>query len=377
MTTLSKFSSIAIATLGVVGLADCAGKVHLPSQNTAPSQPVAAMTLRSAAASHGVTVGAAVSSRRLNDLEFTEILQSEFSQLEPENEMKFALIHPRPDTDPQPYNFSGADALVSFARAHGLLVRGHTLVWHKQLPNWVSGGGHTETELGTILRDHIATVVSRYESDVYAWDVVNEAFNSDGSLRDTVWYDKPGIGDAGEGTKYIEQAFRWARAANPKAKLFYNDFDAEPINPKSDAIYAMASDFKKRGVPLDGIGFQVHVDLSFDKPATLDSFRKNLQRFANLGLEIHFTELDVRLADSTPASFETQAHLYAEIVKTCLAFPACKMVQTWGVTDKYSWISSYYPGLGWALLWDSDYARKPAYFALRDALLSAPLQKRR
>ncbi len=136
--------------------------------------------------------------------------------------------------------------------------------------------------------------MAHYASKVYAWDVVNEAFNDDGTMRHTIWYDQPGIG-AGAGTKYIEQALRWAREADPSAKLFYNDYDAEEINKKSDAIYAMAKDFKKRGVPLDGIGFQTHVSLKFDDPAKLASFAKNLERFAKLGLELHITELDVRL----------------------------------------------------------------------------------
>ena len=109
--------------------------------------------------------------------------------------------------------------------------------------------------------------------------MVNEAFNDDGAMRETIWYNLPGIGYAGQGPKYIEQALRWARAADSRAKLFYNDYDTERINPKSDAIYAMAADFKKRGVPLNGIGFQVHVDLAFDNPATLALFRQNLTRF--------------------------------------------------------------------------------------------------
>lgn len=180
-------------------------------------------------------MGAAVSSPGLSDPGLLEILRSEFSQAQPENEMKFALIHPRANTDPHPYNFNGADAIVSFARAHGLVVRGHTLVWNRQLPNWVSHGTHKEAELSAILHDHITAVVGHYRSEVYAWDVVNEAFNADGSLRDTIWYNKPGIGGATQGTMYIEQTFRWARAASETAKLFY-DYDAEPINLKSNAI---------------------------------------------------------------------------------------------------------------------------------------------
>lgn len=136
----------------------------------------------------------------------------------------------------------------------------------------------------------------------------------------------------------------------------------------------MAADCKRRGVPLDGIGFQVHIDPAFDNPATLESFHGNIRRFAELGLEIHFTELDVRLKDSSPASLNAQAHLYAEIVKTCLTVSACKLVQTWGISDKYSWIPAAYPGLGWALPWDANYNPKPAYFAMRDAF-PVPIQK--
>jgi endo-1,4-beta-xylanase len=212
--------------------------------------------------------------------------------------------------------------------------------------------------------------VSRYGSQVYAWDVVNEGLNDDGSMRSTIWYDQPGIGYAGQGTKYIEQAFLWARMANPNTKLFYNDYNAETVNAKSDAIYAMASDFKLRGVPLDGIGFQMHIDLSFDTPSTLASFRSNLQRFAALGLELHITEMDIRLSDSSSASLNAQAQLYGEITTICRQYPACKVIQTWGFTDKYSWIPSFFPGYGWALLWDANYQKKPAYFSVRDALSS-------
>jgi len=256
----------------------------------------AATTLRQAAAAHKITIGAAAASAYLSEADYSTILGSEFSQLQAENEMKFGVIHPRPDTDPSPYDFRGADALVSFAHSHNMVVRGHTLVWHNQVSSWVTNGNYSAPQLAKILHDHIDTVTKHYASRVYAWDVVNEAFNDDGTMRHTIWYDKPGIG-AGADTKYIEQVLRWARAADPSAKLFYNDYDAEEINKKSDAIYAMAVDFKKRSVPLDGIGFQAHVSLKFDDPAKLASFAKNLERFAKLGLELHITELDIRLTD--------------------------------------------------------------------------------
>ena len=312
-------------------------------------------------------IGAAAASRFLAEADYSAILGSEFSQLQAENEMKFGPIHPRPDTDPNPYDFKGGDALVAFAQSQKMVVRGHTLVWHRQVPQWVDKGGFSAPQLADILHRHIKTVMTHYASKVYAWDVVNEAFEDDGTMRHTIWYDQPGIG-AGAGTRYIEQALRWTREADPGAKLFYNDYDAEEMNKKSDAIYAMAKDFKARGVPLDGVGFQAHVSLKFDDPAKLKSFAKNLERFAKLGVELHITELDVRLSDSSPASLNAQAKLYGEITTLCVQQPACKVLQTWGFTDKHSWIPSFYKGQGWALLWDDRYEQKPAYAAVHDAM---------
>lgn len=336
-----------------------------------PALLASPVTLRDAAAPHGVLIGAAVSSRHLDDANYTALIASEFSQREPESEMKFGPIHPRPNTDPQPYNFGPADALVTFAQTHHLVVRGHTLVWHEQVPQWVSKGDFTPAQLSAILRDHITTEVSHFGTQVYAWDVVNEAFNKDGTLRSTLWYDQPGIGFAGQGTKYIEQVFKWAHAANPKAELFYNDYETETENPKSDAIYAMASDFKKRGVPLAGVGFQAHITLEFDDPVKLKSFAENLRRFSALGLELHITELDVRLKDSSSVTLNAEAHLYGEIADVCVRNPSCKVIQTWGVTDKYSWIPAFFKGYGWGLLFDDNYQKKPAYSSLLNALMKA------
>ncbi|HEY6372048.1 MAG TPA: endo-1,4-beta-xylanase [Candidatus Sulfotelmatobacter sp.] len=330
------------------------------------AQPSAA-TLRQAAESRHITIGAAAASRYLAEADYSAILGSEFSQLQAENEMKFGPIHPRPDTDPNPYDFKASDALVAFAQSHNLMVRGHTLVWHRQVPQWVGKRDFSAPQFADILHGHIKTVMARYASKVYAWDVVNEAFEDDGTMRHTIWYDEPGIG-VGAGTKYIEQALRWAQEADPSAKLFYNDYDAEEGNRKSDAIYRMAKDFKGRGVPLDGIGFQAHVSLKFDDPAQLASLAKNLDRFAKLGLELHITELDVRLDDPSPASLAAQAKLYGEIATLCVQQPACKLLQTWGFTDKHSWIPGFYKGRGWALLWDDKYQKKPAYAAVHDAL---------
>ncbi len=334
----------------------------------AQTPPSESGTLRAAAEARHINIGAAAASAYLGEAEYSAILGAEFSQLQAENEMKFGVIHPRPDSDPHPYDFKGGDALVAFAQSHSMVIRGHTLVWHNQVPKWVKEGNYSAQQLADILHGHIKTVMAHYASKVYAWDVVNEAFNDDGTMRHTIWYDQPGIG-AGTGTKYIEQTLRWAHEADPSAKLFYNDYDAEEIDKKSDAIYAMAEDFKKRGVPLDGIGFQAHVTLKFDDPAKLASFAENMERFAKLGLELHITELDIRLNDSGPAALAAQAKLYGEITTLCVQQPACKLLQTWGFTDKHSWIPAFYKGQGWELLWDDKYQKKPAYAAVHEALV--------
>jgi endo-1,4-beta-xylanase len=363
----TKADSVLFVWLRAVTAALLCGMVFRSSAAAPETAPPAAGTLRQAAETRHITFGAAAASAYLAEPDYAAILASEFSQLQAENEMKFGAIHPRPDTDPNPYNFKGGDALVEFAQSHNMLVRGHTLVWHNNVPDWLKNGSYSASQLADILHSHIKTVMTHYASKVYAWDVVNEAFNENGTMRHTLWYDQPGIG-TGKGTKYIEQVLRWAHEADPLAKLFYNDYDAEPENRKSDAIYAMAKDFKKRGVPLDGIGFQMHVSLKFDDPTTLASVAKNLERFAKLGLELQITELDVRLTDSSAASLSAQAKLYGEVTTLCVQQRACKALQTWGFTDKRSWIPQFYKGQGWALLWDGKYQKKPAYQAVYDAL---------
>ncbi len=312
-------------------------------------------------------MGAAADSIHLSESDYASTLSSEYSQLEPENEMKFGPIHPQPTT----YDYAGPDALVAFAAANSMQVRGHNLVWDQSLPAWVTSPATpwTPTTLSQALSDHIANVVGHYKGKVYAWDVVNEPFNSDGTVHSTIWYDTPGIGFAGQGTKYIEQALDWAHAADPAAKLFVNDYGVETVNAKSDAMYAMAKDFVSRGVPFSGVGFEFHIDPSFDTPGNLASVGQNMQRFGALGLQVHITELDVRLPSDSASDLASQAKTYQDLMTVCLGQAACTAFQTWGFTDKYSWIPSFYQGYGWALPFDQNYATKPAYTALLQALL--------
>lgn len=347
---------VAAAALLLCTTPACGGGATLSAP---PPNP--ATTLRQAGDAKGIKIGAAAQSGYLTEDTYPTVLANEFSQIEAEYEMKFDPSHPRPDTDPNPYDFSGGEKLVAFAQAHNMAVRGHTLVWHSAIPTWVTNGHYSAAQLNTILQGHITTVVKHYSGRIYAWDVYNEAFNDDGTIRSNFWYDQPGIGFAGQGTATIEQAFRWARAADANVKLFYNDYSAETVNAKSDAIYAMCKDFLARGVPINGVGFQLHTDPSFRDSGTLSSFAANLKRFADLGLEVQITEFDVRLAGNDATSLSQQADVYQQVAAICAKQKGCTAIQTWGFTDKHSWIPQFFKGYGWALPFDESYNKKPAY----------------
>ena len=359
---LQSFVGCVFVVCAVVLIPACGGGSSSPG----PTPPVP--TLRQAASARGLIVSAATATPYLAETEYSKVLGTEYNGLTAEWEMKFSATHPRPNTDPSPYDFSAGDQLVTFARGHAMQVRGLTLVWHGDNPAWLTNGNYSAQEMNAIVHDHVTQLMQHFGSQVFAWDVVNEAFNDDGTMRSTIFYDQPGIGFAGQGTAYIEQSLVWGSAANPAAKLFYNDYGAEVINAKSDAILAMATDFKNRGVPLHGVGFQMHIDLGFDNAGTLQSFASNLQRFATLGLELHITELDIRVNANDANTLNAQAVLYGKIVTACVQQSACKMVQTWGFTDKHSWIPDFFLGYGWALPFDASYQKKPAYSAILNAL---------
>ncbi len=329
-------------------------------------------TLREAAEHSGILIGAAVRPAQFSDPAYAATLFREFNMLEPEDALKWEVLHPSPNT----FDFSQADRVVDFAVRHGMRVRGHTLVWHRQNPLWLTDRTYPPEELSALLEQHIKTVVGHYRGKIFAWDVANEAFDEGdrmGKLRSTLWFDQPGIGLKRQGTAYLAQCFRWAHQADPKALLFYNEAEAEEINPKSDAVYAMVRDFKRQGVPIDGVGFQMHIG---DRPPDVASISANIARFTALGLQVHITEMDVSLpvdtnGDASADDLQRQANIYREIAETCLSYPLCTAIQTWGFTDKYSWIGSHSKHTrGAALPFDRNYQPKPAYNALRDAFIS-------
>ena len=208
---------------------------------------------------------------------------------------------------------------------------------------------------------------------MFAWDVVNEALDEHGTAKNSIWYNQPGIGLSNQGAAYLEQAFRWAHDADPKALLFYNENGGEGLNRKSDAIYAMLKDFKNRGVPIDGVGLQMHISrLDYDT----DAVATNIERLTKLGLQVHITELDVSLpvdsqGEAQKEDSNRQAEIYHSVVRACMRNPGCTAIQTWGFTDKYSWIGSHSHGTrGAALLFDRAYKPKPAYEAMLKELSS-------
>lgn len=347
-------------------------------------------TLREAADHAHILIGAAVRPANLSELAYAATLAREFNMLEPEDALKWETLRPNSQT----FDFHQADQLVDFAKRHHMKVRGHTLVWHRQNPKWLTERTYTPEELSRLLETHIKTVVGHYKGKVFAWDVANEAFDEGprtGEPRNTIWSgmtitESPGPKSsprpqaspdqarsklAAQSSKlaYLAQAFRWAREADPQALLFYNEAEADEVNKKSDAIYAMIRDFKRQGVPIDGVGLQMHIE----KPPDVASISANIARFTALGVQVHITEFDVSLpvdtnGDAMPADLQKQADIYRQIAEACLAHPGCTAIQTWGFTDRYSWIGSHSKKTrGAALPFDRNYQPKPA----REALIKA------
>jgi endo-1,4-beta-xylanase len=330
---------VTAAAVGAVSLLGAAFTVLLP-------QPAdAASTLGAAAATSGRYFGAAVAANHLGESQYATVLDREFNAVTPENEMKWDTV----ESSRGSFTFGPADQIVSHAQSHSQKIRGHTLVWHSQLPGWVSGL-QSATDVRSAMNSHINGVMAHYKGKIYAWDVVNEAYQdgSSGARRDSIFQQRLGNG-------YIEEAFRTARAADPAAKLCYNDYNIDDANAaKTRAVYTMVSDFKARGVPIDCVGLQSHFNGQSPVPG---NYQQNIQQFASLGVDVQITELDIE------GSGTAQANSYRSVVQACMAVSRCTGITVWGIPDNYSWRSS-----GTPLLFDSGYNKKPAYDAVLTAL---------
>lgn len=314
-------------------------------------------------------IGVAVSAKTLNGDE-AELLLKEFNSITPENAMKMEAIHPREDH----YFWKDADSIVNFAQTHGLKVRGHNLCWHEQVPNWIftdkSGQLVSKDVLFQRLKDHITTVVKRYKGKIYAWDVVNEVIGDadDEFIRNSLWYKICG-------EEYIAKAFEYAHAADPDALLFYNDYNTErPV--KRDKIYRLLKKLVEQKVPVHGVGLQAH--WSIFEPSEQE-LRDAIELYSSLGLQIHFTELDMSVYPweknkrkkrpddidrLTPELESKQIEQYAKVFSIFRAYKKnITSVTFWNVSDRYTWLDNYpVPGRkNYPLLFDQNLKRKKAY----------------
>jgi len=359
----------AVLAVAVTGLSTAAISIagsQAAIASTGPQAAAAAVpdpttsTLRELARHTKLRVGTAVDTAALqSDTTYRTIVAQQFSSVTPENVMKWESV----EAERGVYDFAAADTLVDFARAHGQKVRGHTLLWHNQLPAWLTSGTWTKAELRSILRAHIFAEAGHFRGRIWAWDVVNEAFNDDGTLRDTLWLRVIG-------PSYLADAFKWAHQADPKAILFYNDYNIEGINPKSDAVFDLVRSLRSAGVPVQGVGLQGHLGTQYDAPGDV---LQNLRRFAALGVDTAITEADVRsVLPVDSAELQAQANGYSLMMESCLLVRSCVSYTVWGFTDKYQWVPGVFEGQGAAALYDENYVARPAYDALRRDLALAP-----
>ncbi len=277
-----------------------------------------------------------------------------FEQLTPENEMKMERVQPLQGV----FRFGEADRMVRFARRWCKRIRGHTLVYGRQLPRWVADGRLSPVELGFEMEWHVATLVGRYARRVAEWDVVNEAIDSNGDYVRNVWYRELG-------KEYVGRAFRAAAAADPRARLFYNDNGIDlPDHPHTVAVRRMVADLRRSGVPIHGVGIQSHVSTSHN--ASQAQLARTIRGFTDLGVDVAITEMDVRVdSPGKPAEqLERQRVVYRSAARACAAAPRCTSFSTWGISDGVSWLGPAARGL----LFDRGYRPKPAYAAVSRSL---------
>jgi len=320
-------------------------------------------TLRQASARRERKIGVALATWFFDNPAYPELAGREFDSLTPENEMKWYQVEPERGR----FDFMGGDKLVAFAKQHGMRVRGHTLVWHNQLAPWVKP--LSGEELRSAMLKHVSATAEHFKGQIGQWDVVNEALGDQGEPRPNSPFTALGPG-------YIAEAFHAAHTADPAALLFYNDYDIEDFSsPKSQGAYRLVKELKDSGVPIHGIGFQMHVDPRHWP--TAEVMQATLERFAALGLYVELTEIDVPVGE-IPGTLEqkllAQKELTRGIVHACVAVKLCSGMTFWGLTDRHSWLSTpeWAPlrgkGPHLPLAFDENYRPKPMRAGILEAL---------
>ncbi len=293
------------------------------------------------------------------DTQYSRIAAQDFNSITPENIFKPFYLHPERGV----FFWDEADKLADYCLNHKKRLHGHTLIWHEQLPEWIKNYSGSSAEWEQIFKSHIQTIVAHFKGRVAGWDVVNEAFNDDGTLRNSIWRQKLGDG-------YIARAFMYAHEADPDAQLFYNDFDLESNPLKRSAVITFLNSIRQQGVVIDGIGLQTHVNIYF--PGA-DEIAKAMQEVAKAGYKVHISELDISInpkggaIQNQAALYQMQAELMVKIIANYRQLPAKVQygITVWGISDKDSWIPYYFNREDYPLLYDGNYKPKPVYCALK------------
>ena len=336
--------------------------IAMPRPLTLPEPP-----LKDLAARHGLELGNHAIFNRINEAPYRSILTTQFSFALADNTPNWYFTDGglRPSADR--YNFSQMDELLQFTKKHSMSIQAHHYIWgdEKWLPEWLKKGDYSPAELRELMRQHILTVGGRYSGQIREWTVVNEAFTRKHhlyGLRDW-WADHTGD------IAYIDDAFRWARQADPHSKLILNDFGNENFNPISNEMFEYIKAAKTRGVPIDGIGMQMHIDGTH--PPKKDEVIANMNRFGELGVDVYVTEFDINMNDLQTENDDRDriaGLIYYEMLRACIESKVCHSFAYLGITDKESWYN--YLGIPNArpLMFDDAYNPKPAFYGVRRAL---------
>jgi len=326
--------------------------------------------LRDAADARNMILGVAVSPRFMNNPHYSHAVKNHFNALVAGNHMKFSYLEPVENS----FRYTNADKLVAFADENNMMFRGHVLLWHSdyQVPGWIKEKPYSE--LTAAVENHVDNIMTHYANKIYAWDVANEILLDDGKgLRNntesgqtfSVWASSPTDDSVIRAAFY--QADRTRKANNDPVKLFLCDYSVNEMGrPKADKMYEIVSQWVADGVPIDGVAFQCH--LMERITPNYDKIRDNIDRYQALGLEVQFTEVDVRIKEPyTEEKLQHQAEIYEGMLRVAME----KGLDTffiWGVNDKDSWIPSVFGGYGSALIFNDDFTVKPAFDALYNTL---------
>ncbi|KYF77853.1 endo-1,4-beta-xylanase, partial [Sorangium cellulosum] len=328
-----------------------------------------ASTLREAGekANPPILIGAAISGGGLNNNDYKRVAAAEHNYVTAENEMKWDSVEPNAGQ----FSWGAADNIVNWAVSNRMQVKGHTLVWHNQLPGWASSlSGATQVEQA--MRRHIEGVMGHFKDRIHSWDVVNEAVLTDSDTGVGNPRMRPSVFFNALGDRFLDLAFEIAREQDPTAKLYYNDYSIDALNDKADYVYEMVKGMVERGVPIDGVGFQMHIGPPNNEAGGAD-VEANLRRFSELGLEVLISEMDINRC-SNQVTAEEQLAYYHDIVAACFQLPKCVGITFWGINDGRSWLNSWSGALcngqsSQSLLFNDQYQKKETYNKVMDALL--------